>query len=805
MLTTVSIKGRLLISLMLVALMLFPAAALANTGPTFNNPIAPGDFPDPTVYKHTDGYYYFSYTDSGSINLNRSSTLTGVQQGVSKVVLAQTPGTGYADRLWASEIQFINGVWYIYFCADDGASVTNHRLFVISNSSPNPLEGTWTTPVKLFDPAHDYYAIDPAILNQNGNLYLLYSGSPTPGTTGPQNIYILKMSSPTSVTGNRVSLAAPGAEDAGVNEAPSVYRKNGRFFVTFSGNTFNSNDYHLDMLTAEDTADVMSPSSWTRTNNVFVKSAANGVYGPGSNAIVESPDGTEDWLVYHGCRDNRCSTWRPTFAQKIAWNPDGTPSFGAPVGTTTLLNVPSGEIGSSPLLVNAGFEYDGGPTSTPKGWSLSGANPEAIATSGTGGNKSGSYHLEIAKSSAYQAAVGQTVLSLPNGVYTLSAWVKSSGGQGSAYLEAKNYGGAARQTAIPAASTWTNVQIADIQITNGKLDIGVYSSGPAGTWLHVDDVMLARTKDTYRASADFSNYQSIHQWFYQEQVGANYLNMTWEWQANKWVGSNPYTLIWGPAQMHPDNNNSVRTWEAPKSGTVLVSGNVRKTTAGGDGVNVKIMRNDTQVWPSSGWQPIAGNDTTGFDHSAVVQVTAGDRLHFVVNKNGDNSFDEVTWDPAISYSWWKASANFATTQGGGGWYYQNGADYANMTWDAARNAWVGAHSYNLIWSPSQLHPDTNDTTLTWQAPKAGQIRIAGVARMVGAGGDGVKVKIMRNGTQIWPSSGWQSIAGGNTTGIKQDLMTTVSAGDRIRFVVNRNGNKDFDETHWDPSIYYTNP
>ncbi|HEY0828157.1 MAG TPA: glycoside hydrolase family 43 protein [Bacilli bacterium] len=794
--------GIVFICLIGLVLAFMATAVTANTETTFNNPIAPGDFPDPTIYKHTDGYYYYSHTDSGSINLYRSSTISGIKEGVSKVILTEGSGTAYSYRLWASEIQYINGVWYIYFCADSGL-IVNHRLFVISNSNADPLQGTWSTPIKLFDPANDHYAIDPSILNQNGSLFLLYSGAPTSGTTGPQNIYILKLSDPTTVTGNRTLISSPDTEDAGVNEAPSVIQRNGKFFVTISGNTFDSNDYHLDMLTASDTANLMLAGSWVKTSNVFTKNTAAGVYGVGSNAFIKSQDGTEDWLVYHGCVMNRCATWRPTFAQKITWNADGTPNFGVPVSKSALLNVPSGEVGSSPLLVNAGFEYDGTAAASPKGWSKTGTNPEAFFTSNTGGNKSGSYHATHTKTAAYQVYSSQTVMDMPNGSYTLSAWVKSSGGQSNVYMEAKDFGGTAILKVIPAAADWLHIQIADVNVTNGQFTIGFYSNASANQWLYYDNVSLTPTKTTYKASTDFSAFQGKNQWYYQEWNGTNYLTTVWDWQANKWVGSYPYNLIWAPSQMHPDSNNAVRTWAAPKSGSVLINGNARKATSGGDGVNVKIMQNNTQIWPASGWQFISGSDTTGMDHSFHVNVTGGDKIYFVVNKSGNIDYDETVWDPAISYSWWKASVNFSTVQGQNNWYYKNGAGYTNMTWDSGRNSWVGAYFYNLIWSPSQMHPDVNDTVRAWQAPRAGQVNISGVFKKANTGGDGVNAKVMRNGTQIWPASGWQYISGSNTTGMSHNINVTLGSGDWIYFIINRNGDNYFDETTWDPSIYFT--
>ncbi len=78
---------------------------------------------------------------------------------------------------------------------------------------------------------------------------------------------------------------------------------------------------------------------------IFQDSDANGVYGPGHNTFFTSPDGTEDWIVYHAndLPTDGCDMGRTTRIQKFTWNTDGTPHFGIPVSTGTALPFPSGE------------------------------------------------------------------------------------------------------------------------------------------------------------------------------------------------------------------------------------------------------------------------------------------------------------------------------------------------------------------------------------------------------------------------------------------------------------------------------
>lgn len=147
-------------------------------------------------------------------------------------------------------------------------------------------------------------------------------------------------------------------------------------------------------------------------------------------------------------------------------------------------------------LLNPGFELDGAAVSAPTGWlTTTGAGTDANAdyTETYGGTHSGTYHGTHYRPTAYSVYTYQVATNLVNGTYTLNAWVKSSGGQTQALLKAQNYGGAALATPIAAStSTWVQVSIPGIAVTNGQCEIGFYSNALAGQWLYFDDVELVK-------------------------------------------------------------------------------------------------------------------------------------------------------------------------------------------------------------------------------------------------------------------------------------------------------------------------
>jgi hypothetical protein len=115
--------------------------------------------------------------------------------------------------------------------------------------------------------------------------------------------------------------------------------------MVYSASFCNTPDYKLGLIELTG-SDPLKPESWHKFDKpVFSK--ANGVYGPGHNGFFKSPDGSEDWLIYHGNASELegCSGTRSLRAQKFTWNEDGTPNFGEPIAAGKPLLSPAGENG----------------------------------------------------------------------------------------------------------------------------------------------------------------------------------------------------------------------------------------------------------------------------------------------------------------------------------------------------------------------------------------------------------------------------------------------------------------------------
>lgn len=143
-------------------------------------------------------------------------------------------------------------------------------------------------------------------------------------------------------------------------------------------------------------------------------------------------------------------------------------------------------------VLNPTFEADRVSQTALAGWSTW-TNVATDPNSNVSGGHTGRWSIQQTSTSPYSASRHQVVTGLPSGTYTLTAWVKSSGGQNTAQVFVKSYGGSEIDASIKSAlSSWTKITIPNINVTNGQCDVGVYSIANANNWVIADDFSLTK-------------------------------------------------------------------------------------------------------------------------------------------------------------------------------------------------------------------------------------------------------------------------------------------------------------------------
>jgi len=340
---------RLIIRLIMAVTVVLTASLAAGTAHatvpdspavTYTNPIA-AQRADPFIYKHTDGYYYFTATvpEYDRIVLRRATTIQGLSTATETTIWTKHAGGVMGAHIWAPEVHFIDGKWYVYFAAGSTSDVWAIRMYVLETDAANPLTGTWTEKGQIATPVSSF-SLDATTFAVNGVRYLAWAQR-NPSEDNNTSLFIARMANPWTLSGTPVEISQPTLswETIGykVNEGPAVIQHGGKVFMTYSASATDAN-YCLGMLTASASADLLDPASWTKGSQpVFKTSDATSQYGPGHNSFTVSEDGKSDILVYHD-RSYKDITGDPlndpnrrTRVQKLYWNADGTPNFGIPV------------------------------------------------------------------------------------------------------------------------------------------------------------------------------------------------------------------------------------------------------------------------------------------------------------------------------------------------------------------------------------------------------------------------------------------------------------------------------------------
>jgi len=324
--------------------------AAENLPAMFANPIY--EQADPWITQDQGRYLACFAEGNRAISIQISEQLTELGP---KHIVWTAPATGPASReVWAPELHHIAAHWYVYFAASDGQN-KNHKAWVLKSEGEDPLG-----PYSLHGPLYtgdnsdlhseNRWAIDLTVFELNGQHYAIWSG--WPDERDIQYLYIAPMKDPLTMGTARIRLCANDdfvwervgerIGERGLNEAPEVLQKDGRTFVAYSCSGSWQTSYKLGMLELRPGGDPLKPGDWTKFPEPVFKSSAR-TYGVGHGSFVKSPDGTQDWLVYHAKQDSRDGWRRYVLAQPFQWDTKGRPVFGEPVAPNQLLPVPSGE------------------------------------------------------------------------------------------------------------------------------------------------------------------------------------------------------------------------------------------------------------------------------------------------------------------------------------------------------------------------------------------------------------------------------------------------------------------------------
>ncbi|MCH5332858.1 MAG: family 43 glycosylhydrolase [Agathobacter sp.] len=296
---------------------------------------------DPYVYCR-DGWYYFtaSLPQYDGIALRRARSLEELPAAEEVMIWRKHESGPMSANIWAPELHYLFGRWYIYYAGGEVGDIFNIRPYVLECRSEDPMSGPWVEMGKMRRAAEDIFSfeafsLDATVFEHRGEWYYIWAEKVS---VGPQisNLYIAKMENGYTLKTVQVLLTTPDYdwERVGfwVNEGPGILKHDGKIFLTYSASSTGV-CYCVGMLTADEDSDLLDPRSWTKERYPVLKSDSSlEIYGPGHNSFTKDEDGN-DVMVYHARKeaeiegDPLYNPNRHAMLMKVQWDEKGTPVF----------------------------------------------------------------------------------------------------------------------------------------------------------------------------------------------------------------------------------------------------------------------------------------------------------------------------------------------------------------------------------------------------------------------------------------------------------------------------------------------
>lgn len=299
----------------------------------FQNPIIRHDFPDPGILK-VDGVYYAYATNASGRNIQLARSTDLVQWELLTDAMPSLPSWAKlgGSFIWAPEAIQIDDRFLLYYTARDKAA-DRQCIGVATSDKP---EGKFrdNNDQPLVCQVEEGGSIDPSPFRDvDGTLYLYWKNDGN-CCSQPTYLYVQELAPDgLSLVGEPVRLVRNDrAWERHVVEAPTMWQRDGRYYLFFSGNNYAGIEYAVGYAFCETAT---GPCEDAPENPILASAMEKQplVVGPGHQTIVEDEAG-QTWLVYHawevlssGTRGSRRFVW----IDRLAWD-EGKPAVLGPTG-----------------------------------------------------------------------------------------------------------------------------------------------------------------------------------------------------------------------------------------------------------------------------------------------------------------------------------------------------------------------------------------------------------------------------------------------------------------------------------------
>lgn len=243
------------------------------------------------------------------IILRRAKTIDSLANAEEKVIWYEKNSDSAFRFIWAPEIHKIGGKWCVLFAASGSKkNVWDIDCHIIMCGGDDPYNDEWIDKGKFIgfdDFSFNGFSLDMTYFECNGKHYVAWAQN---GGNSNVYLATINPDIPWETTCPAVLLTRPEYDwervNIPVNEGPAVMIQNGRIYLAFSASATGP-EYCIGLMYADENASLTDISSWTKLNTPLLTSAdLDGEYGPGHNSFVKDENG--DWIFVYHSRDEKC-------------------------------------------------------------------------------------------------------------------------------------------------------------------------------------------------------------------------------------------------------------------------------------------------------------------------------------------------------------------------------------------------------------------------------------------------------------------------------------------------------------------
>jgi arabinan endo-1,5-alpha-L-arabinosidase len=289
-----------------------PTATPIPTPVTFTNPVLDQDFPDPDVLKVSDLYYSYA-TNANDLNIQSARSTDLVHWEVLGDALPTLPDWAVQTFGWAWAPEVFSpseGKYLMYFTARFAIGFDGTQCIGIATGEDPAGPFISADPEPFICQRGEGGSIDPSMfLDADGQRYVLWKNDGN-SRGGQSWLYIQK----TSADGLTLQgephrlLTADEVWEGTLVEAPTLWLKDGKYYLFYSANVYNDRRYAVGYAVAEE---ILGP--YVKGEDPLLKTdLAAGLVGPGGQDILTGPHG-ETWILFHG--------WAPDAYRRLYLGP----------------------------------------------------------------------------------------------------------------------------------------------------------------------------------------------------------------------------------------------------------------------------------------------------------------------------------------------------------------------------------------------------------------------------------------------------------------------------------------------------